>query len=290
MSAVAIMLALGATICWALTQVLMKTGLQCMSRAVFGMARPWIALLFIVPYAIATGGFEFASWRLVGIACVGGALNAFLGTWVFYFAIERSSAHQAASLANTGPFWGVVTSVLILGERPTVATFISAALVVVGAYFLLERGRDGSTTHRVLPWLAALGAGFLWGSSAAVPAKHCLSNGMSPITYQFLMSLSSGSCWLLLALPGLFRRRLSFSRRGLVYAFVTSLFGFFIGWILWLTGLELVPASFLSPLGGATVLFAFFFSIVFLRERPRWHAAIGGALVFGGVFLVSWLG
>jgi drug/metabolite transporter (DMT)-like permease len=290
MTTLAIALALGATVCWALTQVLMKTGLQCMSRVAFGMARPWIAFLFIVPYAFATGGFEFSSWALVGIACAGGALNAFLGTWMFYFSVERSSAHQAGSLANTGPFWGVVTSVLILGERPTIATFVAAALVVVGAYFLLERGRGKVTTHHVLPWLAALGAGFLWGFSAAVPAKYCLSNGMSAITYQFLMSISSGSCWLLLALPSLFRRRLSFSRRGLTYAFVTSLFGFFIGWILWLSGLELVPASFLSPIGGTTVLFTFFFSIVLLRERPSWRAVIGGAFIFGGVFLVSWLG
>lgn len=290
MTTFAIAFALGAAVCWALTQVLMKPGLQCMNRVAFGMARPWLGLLFIVPYALFRGGFAFSSWSIVGIACAGGVLNAFLGTWMFYFAIERSSAHQTASLANTGPFWGVVTSVLILGERPTVATFVAAVLVVVGAYFLLERGRGKPTRHHVLPWLAALGAGFLWGFSSAVPAKYCLSNGMNPITYQFLMSVSSGGCWLGLALPSLLRCRLSFTRRGLTYAFVTSLFGFFVGWILWLTGLELVPASFLSPISGTTVLFTFLFSIVFLRERPTWRAVIGGTFIFGGVFLVSWLG
>ncbi|TSA49281.1 hypothetical protein D4R47_04110 [archaeon] len=36
---------------------------------------------------------------------------------LLYYAVNRASAHEASPLANTAPFWGVLTSILILGER-----------------------------------------------------------------------------------------------------------------------------------------------------------------------------
>jgi len=64
--------------------------------------------------------------------------------------------------------------------------------------------------------------------------------------------------------------------------------GFFLGWILWLSGLQLAEASVLTPIkGGAMTLFAFVISIVMLRERPSSRAFLGAALATAGVVLVS---
>ena len=76
-------------------------------------------------------------------------------------------------------------------------------------------------------------------------------------------------------------------RPGLALAGVSAVFGAFLGWWLWLSGLRLAPASVLAPVRGSTLLFTFLFSILFLGERPTRPAIVGVALVFGGVLLVS---
>ena len=67
--------------------------------------------------------------------------------------------------------------------------------------------------------------------------------------------------------------------------------GFFLGWILWLSGLQLAEASVLTPIkGGAMTLFAFFISVAFLHERPTGRAALGASLSTVGVIIVSFAG
>jgi transporter family protein len=75
---------------------------------------------------------------------------------------------------------------------------------------------------------------------------------------------------------------------GIWIAFFTAGVGFFLGWILWLSGLRLAEASLLTPIrGGAMTIFAFATSVVLLGERPTPRAFLGAALASAGVVLVS---
>jgi len=289
-SAMAVLLTLAAAVSWALTQVMMKLGVACMPRSQFGALRAVWGLAFVVPYGLATGGFVAQEPRLVLIALAGGALNGFAGTAMFYYAVTHSPVHLASSLANSGPLWGVLTAILILGEPPTAATLGAAVLVAVGTYLVVSRGASRDAQHRPLALLAALLAAALWGFTTAVPAKYCMSQGMSPIHYELLMVAATGVCWVAVAVPGVMRRGVRLSVRGVGLAAASAFTGFFLGWILWLTALQQAPASVLSPIMGTTALFAFGMGVLFLRERPTWRAAAGAALVFGGVVLVSTLG
>jgi len=291
MNSLAIVLALAAALSWALTQTIAKTGLQRLDLVSYLFIRPLFALLFILPYGLFTSGFHFPSPELVGIAIFGGFTDAFAGTSLYMFAIKKSSAHKAASLANTAPFWGVVTAVLLLGERPKLITFIAAILVALGAYFLVTRKGTNSVDYSFWEPLAALGTGLLWGFAETVPAKYCLTHGMTPITYQLILVSTAAVSWGSVAGLRSKNHRLQYPWRGLRIALFTSFTGFFLGWILWLSGLKLALASQLAPIrGGAMTLFAFILSILLIHERPSKHSFIGMLLILCGVFIVSILG
>lgn len=287
MDLITVLLVVGATLCWGTTWLLMRMGVGRMDWIGFGFLRPWIGLPLIAAYAWATDGFAFGSADLVLIGLAGGILNAFIGTALFYYAHSHGSLHETNILANTGPFWGVVSAIVVLGEQARWITLGAGALVIAGTFFLVRSREERSGKHSLLAMLAAAAAGLAWGFSSAVPTKYCMDGGMSPIAFQFLFTSSAIVCWTAAALPSLIRRRMRFERKHLWIAFLSSFLGIFLGWVLWLTALQRADASLLSPLSGLTLLFAVIFGVVFLRERITRRILIGGTLVALGVTLVS---
>jgi len=284
---IAVLLAVGATLIWGIMLLTMKLGVDEMSWVGFGFLRPWMGLPFIALYAWITNGFVFESPTLVLVALGGGVLNAFLGTGLFYYALAHGSMHESNILANTGPFWGVVSAILVLGEPAKPVTFTAGMLVVAGAYFLIRRSKGDTRTHNVPALLAAVGAGILWGFSAAVPTKFCMNGGMSPIAYELLFAGGASVAWTLAAWPALRRGRMKFTRKGLWIAFISSFLGLFVGWVLWLSAIQRVHASALAPMNGLTPLFAVLLGVIFLREPINRRILVGGTLTVAGVTLVS---
>jgi transporter family protein len=268
----------------------MKVGVTSMTRIGFAAVRPWLGLAFVLPYAFLIATLDFGSPKLVIFAVGGSLLNAVLGTALFYYAISHAPLHQASILSNTSPFWGVLSSVIVLGEPARPIAFAAALLIIGGAYFLIERRRAGEPARHILPLMAALAAGVLWGFASAVPAKYCLDHGMNPMAYHLTFTASAGVLWGIAIVPKLMRRAVTLTKRGMIVALTSAFLGYFVGWILWLNALDLAPASLLSPIGGTNVLFTVLLSIVVLRERPTRRALIGGVLVFAGVLLVTLLG
>ena len=290
MTIVVILFAIGAAIAWALESILSKPALRYMDMFSYGVIRPLFALTFVVPFGLLTSGFAFPGWKLLGIAMVAGIIDSFVGSMLFYYAMRRVPAHEATSLANIAPFWGVITSILILGEPMQPVLIIAAVFVVLGAAFLVNRGDDESRSRLSWSALPALGAGILWGFAETVPAKYCLTSGMSPITFQLIFIVSTGVAWGIAAFIRSRRTPLRFPRRGVALAFVTAIMGYAIGWILWLSGVSMAPASLLSPVRGSMTLFTFLFSVILLRERPSRRSALGALFVLCGVLLVSLFG
>jgi len=282
-----IALAVGATLAWALTWLWMRLGVKRIDWLSFGFLRPWMGLPFIVLFAWATDGFVFGTPAMVLVGLSGGLLNAVFGTALFYYAHSHGTLHETNILANTSPFWGVVSAILVLGEPARLVTFGAGVLVIAGTVFLV-RNRAGASERRSLrATLAALGAGVLWGFTIAVPTKFCMDGGMSPIAYQLLFTCSAAGGWSVVAWPALRRRRLRFDRKTLWIAFASSFAGLFAGWVLWLAALQRTDASELSPLNGLTLLFAVLLGVVFLREPITRRVVIGGSLIAAGVTLVS---
>ena len=281
-------LAVGATLCWAATWVMMKAGVDRMDRTAFGFLRMVFGLLFILPFALFTGGITFGSSYLVWLAIGSGFLNAVLGNALFYYALSHGSMHESNILAGMSPFWGVVGSILVLGEPVRWATFAAAILVVLGTYFLVRRRNDlGATKHKLGPILAAMGTGICYGFSTTVPAKICMSQGMDPITYQLLFTITGLVGWTVIAFPRWARGKMTFSRQGVLIALVSGVSGLFVGWVFWLEALKRVDASTLSPMYALTLFFSVLIGALFLREPVTKRIAIGGAFVLAGITLVT---
>ena len=286
MPSIAILLALLAAAAWAIGMAAAKPGGRHMDLVTYTLARWLLVSVLVLFYAFVTHRLAFPGWRPILLAASAGILDSTFGGICYMLAMERTSAYQTTTLASTAPLWGVVGAILVLGEPLLWRTVIAAILVIGGAWFLTPRRRSAKSWA----WLGAgfaLITGILWGFAETVPAKLALREGMSPETFLLVFSLSGalGTFILLPVLRPHIPRRVEF--RGILYVLLSAIGGAFLGWLLWLHALNLAPASVISPVRGSTLLFAFMYSVLFLKERPTVRAFLGIALVAVGVLLVS---
>jgi len=285
----AIALALLAMLFWSITLILAKPGLTQMDAVPYGVIRPIFASVLIFSFGLATSSLALPDLSVLGVAVLGGFLDMFVGVALFMYAVKRVPAHKAGTLSNTAPLWGVIASVVWLGEDPRLLTFVAAGLVVAGSFFLASRDERQEGPSLLGGILAALGAGFLWGVSDTAIAKYCLTHGMTRPTLHLVFMLSAAICWGGLAVAkGQWRRRY-YPWNGMKFALTTAFTGMFAGMLLWLAALDLAPASVLSPTRGALTLFVFLLSVLILKERPSRRAAWGVLLVGAGVAIVSFV-
>ncbi len=286
MSTLAILLAIAAAATWALGMTISKPGVRHLDLLTFMLIRWPVVLLLAVIYAFVGREFTFPGWQPVAWAAVAGLGDAVAGGFLYLMAMQRTAAHQTTTLSSTAPLFGVLASVTFLREPLIWSAIVAAFLVVVGAYFLVKQEK-GVTRSSLLGSLFALLTGVLWGVMETVPSKLALEGGLSPVS--MLLVFSTTAVVGILLLRPLLRQRIPrrVDRRGVLYAVISAAGGAFLGWILWLHSLQLAPASLISPVRGSTLLFAFFYSVLFLRERPTARAFFGATLVFGGVLLVS---
>jgi len=286
MGNLAIVLAVSAAASWAIGMTAAKPGVRHMDFLSYILIRWVIVAVLAAIYAAVARQFFVASWVGVGWAAVVGLVDAVGGGACYLMAMQRTSAHQTTALANTAPLWGVIASVVLLAEPVRWSAFVAAALVVLGAYFLIDRGLGSVRKAQAGPFFAFL-TGILWGVAETVPSKLALTAGLPPI--MLLLTLSStGVIGIALVRPflrPLVPRRIDW--HGMRFVLISAVPGAFLGWVLWLNALKLAPASAISPVRGATMLFAFLYSMLFLRERPKPRAFLGVGLIFGGVLLIS---
>lgn len=286
MPSIAILLAISAAAAWAIGMTAAKPGGRHMDLVTYTLARWLLVSVLAFLYALVTHRLAFPGWWPLLLAAGAGILDSTFGGIFYLLAMERAPAYQITTLSSTAPLWGVVGAILVLGEPLLWRTVIAAILVIGGAWFLTQRRR--STEPRA--WQGAgfaLITGILWGFAETVPAKLALQEGMSPETFLLVFSLS-GALGMLVLLP-ILRPRIPrrVELRGILFVVLSAIGGAFLGWLLWLHALNLAPASVISPIRGSTLLFAFIYSVLFLKERPTVRAFIGIALVAVGVLLVS---
>ena len=286
MPSVAILLAISAAAAWAIGMTAAKPGVRHMDLITYTLARWLLVSVLALIYALVTHRLAFPGWWPIVLAAAAGLLDSTFGGMFYLMAMERTTAYQTTTLSSTAPFWGVLGAILFLGEQLQWRIVLAAILVLGGAVFLTERRHS----RKPKAWLGAgfaLITGILWGFAETVPAKLALQEGMSPETLLFVFALS-GALGMFALVPILrphIPRRVE--RRGILFVVLSAIGGAFLGWLLWLHALSLAPASVISPIRGSTLLFAFGYSVLFLKERPAPRALIGIALVAGGVLLVS---
>jgi DME family drug/metabolite transporter len=281
----ALVLTLGATLCWGSAQVIGKLVLRNISTLLFNGIRFSVAALVVVSGIALTGGFGNlgGNWP-VAIAFLSGVVGWFIAAQLFFYSLKREAAHRIIPTGNSYPFWAIALAPLFLGEELRLVLPLSAVLIFVGSVLLVARRRKTSYWRMGVP--AACFAAFLWGLNAVLN-KHCLNSGM---TISALLSIR------LLTAAVLFNMVVGISRRGKTpgidrgstgLSALSGIISFPVGSLMYLTALNMEQASTLAPVTGMTIFFGFLLSILLVGERPTKRSVLGTIFILAGVLSIT---
>ncbi len=282
MDLLAFALVLAATFCWGADQTIGKLALRRVDVSAFNAIRPTFVAPLIILFALSTNSLSYPGPFLTVIAILIGVISWCGACELYFYLLNKVAVHRILPIGNSYPVWGVFAAVLLLGEEVTPLIFVSAALVILGAYFLVLKGEKTGLWKRMVP--LALLVAIIWGA-IIVPSKFCLNEGMTVGTLLTIEVISAAvACNIAMGIRQI-RAGIKFDKKGVRMSFLSGFSGFFMGHILFLSALGMEKASVLSPITGAVIPFGFLLSILLVRERPSKRAILGMVIVFTGVFL-----
>lgn len=276
--------ALGATVCWGLSQVIGKIALRNIDTLPFNTVRFSVATLIVVMPLLFLGLIEGIEINLAFISAVmSGFFGWFVATTLFFNVLKRDAAYRVIPTGNAYPFWAILLGTLLLQEPLSSSIPLSASLVFLGTFLLAQRRRGDVGGWRFGVPLASLVA-FLWGLNAILN-KFALEGGMTNYSLLSVRLVSAVACFWLAFLVR--KQSFDFSPRSIGLSALSGVIAFPIGSLLYVSALSFEKASVLAPITGATVLFGFLFSVLLLGERPT-KKAVGGMLsILCGILIMS---
>ncbi len=286
MELLAVILALGATLCWGMDQVLGKLSLRDMDVLTFNAIRPAFALLFVIPYALFIERLSYGGLALIALAASAGLMAEFIGAELYFYIMKRSKAHLVIPVGNSDSLWATLLAILLLGEEAGIIVFVSIAFVILGTFLLAqEKGSSGGNWR----WGVAMAAfvAFLWGVSMPI-TKYCLAGGMSAATVQLIrVAVAFLGCSALMLTRRTSLKPKPLSTRTLGISLVSGFLAFFLGFVLWLQAMKMEPASVVAPFLGGKAAFGFLFCALILKEKFTKRAVFGMISILLGLIIVS---
>jgi drug/metabolite transporter (DMT)-like permease len=240
--------------------------------------------LLLAPYALFRYRAELVliSWQQRGLAAASGiCLALHLVTW--FISLRYTSVASSVVLVTTQPIFVVIGSWIFFRERVSRIAMIGGALALCGSIFIgaadFQIGREAFFGDLLALAAAILVSGYLLigrllRGGISLPVYTFYTYGSSTVAL-LLASLISGTPfapypatdWLLF----------------LALAVVCTIFGHTIfNWVLRHVQASVVSVSILGePLG------AILWASLFLREYPTIRQAIGGSIIFAGLFIFT---
>jgi len=141
-------------VCWGIYSVVGKTALARFSPVNATLYATVTGTLFLLPFAMAERGWNSLSAAPLG-SWIGTLYLAVFGTVLafvfFYEGVKRIGAARATTFAFLVPIFGVVSSVIMLGERLTASTVAGGALVMLGLWLVQRQPAATSQAARLQP-------------------------------------------------------------------------------------------------------------------------------------------
>jgi drug/metabolite transporter (DMT)-like permease len=140
--------------CWGIYSVVGKTAIARFSPVSATLYATVTGTLFLLPFALAERGWNSLAAAPLG-SWIGTLYLALLGTVLgfvfFYEGIKRIGAARATTFAFLVPIFGVVSSVLMLGEQLTASTVAGGALVLLGLWLVQRQSAAAGQSPRLQP-------------------------------------------------------------------------------------------------------------------------------------------
>lgn len=242
-------------------------------RSLFGMVMTSY-LIFLKKASFLGKRGERTLLMLRGIA-------GFIALTLHFYSISLLPLGTAVMLNYTGPLFVAILAALFLGERPEIFLISMILISFLGVYLLVGPQVGGIVGKQSLgASLLALLSGFF--GAVATLAIRGLRKRVSPLTFIFYFTALStlGSFFYL---PFGFKWPILREWFALAAVAVGSFYG-----QIWMTlAYRKAPASLVSPFAYLTPLLAFFYGLLFWKEKVTAENFLGGVLIILAGILIS---
>ncbi len=120
-----------------------------LSSTVLASIKGFSAGLFTIVLALLFSSGPVTGYQIGGALLIG-ALSYGLSLVLFVEALRKIGSARTATFFAIGPFIGTLLSVVMLGERPTVAYWFAASLMLAGIFLLYREIHRHLHTHEVI--------------------------------------------------------------------------------------------------------------------------------------------
>jgi drug/metabolite transporter (DMT)-like permease len=288
--------ALGSSVLWALTSVLLTSQADRLRPLVMSAIRSISASMMLIGVLVATrGAMQLQEMTFfTGISMVAsGILGQALGDTLYIHALGVLGVSRSFPITNSAyPFFTFILAVIVLGEDVSWTLPIGGALIVGGiTWIVLEQRRAdaaGSIRVEMMRGVAfAVAAALAW-ATATVWLRGAQDNLDAIGAASLRIPAASVAVMATIALTG---GRFSAPARpptagSVAVVAVAGLLGTGLGSILFIHAVEHAGAARTAFLTTSAPLFAVPMGIVFLAERLTARLLFGTLLTIGGIWLV----
>ena len=197
-----------------------------------------------------------------------------IGILANFWAVDNLGIADANMLNKLSPFFAILMSIFILGEKPNRIEWLSVILAFIGAAFVAKP----SAGIVSLPALVGILGGFTAGTAYTFVRKAGLQGVKGPIVVAFFSTFST-----LVLLPNLLLNYTSMSARQLLLLVLAGCSA--AGGQLSITAAyQHAPARDISVFDYSQVVYAAVFGIVLFGEFPDVWSLIGYVIIIGTAF------
>lgn len=197
-----------------------------------------------------------------------------IGILANFWAVDNLGIADANMLNKLSPFFAILMSIFILGEKPNRIEWLSVLLAFIGAAFVAKP----SAGIVSLPALVGILGGFTAGTAYTFVRKAGLQGVKGPIVVAFFSTFST-----LVLLPNLLLNYTSMSARQLLLLVLAGCSA--AGGQLSITAAyQHAPARDISVFDYSQVVYAALFGIILFGEFPDVWSLIGYAIIIGTAF------
>lgn len=191
-----------------------------------------------------------------------------------FWAVDHLGIADANMLNKLSPFFAILMSVFILGERPNRIEWLSVLLSFIGAAFVAKPSAGIAS----LPALVGILGGFTAGTAYTYVRKLGLQGVRGPVVVAFFSAFST-----LVLLPNLLLHYRPMSLRQLVFLLLAgcSAAG---GQLSVTAAYQHAPARDISVFDYSQVIYAAVFGLLLFGEFPDQWSMIGYVLIIGTAF------
>ena len=122
---------------------LSQRGYASLPTTLWGAAGAAVVLVPLMLWQLGRTGVPQAGPAAWGAIIVLAVLTSVLGYVAWYWALAKGGISRIASIQFTQPLFGIALAAIVLGERPAPITAVAAAVILLGAWMVLNAGSRG---------------------------------------------------------------------------------------------------------------------------------------------------